>query len=375
MAFGTLTKLPSGSTRARYTGPNGKRYSKTFRSKAEAASWLRTEEKKVVWDEWQAPGTPKLKASEYTVESWLTEWLEIQAARLKPSTLDTYRTQIRLRIFDAQEPAAFFKSIPLSQVTRQDVAAWFDAITKQYPTGRLNHEAWGRVKSAFNAAVDRDLIQTNPADGLKMARRKPTPYRKELPTAEQFHLIIDQLPARYQLVGALTFFHGLRLGEALALRRKDVVQEDGRWYVWVRGTAYRTSHGMQRLDTPKTSAGHRKVPVFEKFNSYLRRHMRNFVAQPADSWLFTTQEGKPVMDTSYRTRLGNAKKKAGLEDSKISSHYGRVWLITELAEKGLPIPAIGQILGQTDLSTITEVYMRAKPDHVLAVLDEVGRQL
>ena len=41
----------------------------------------------------------------------------------------------------------------------------------------------------------------------------------------------------------------------------------------------------------------------------------------------------------------------------------------------MPIPAIGEFLGQRDLRTITEVYMRATDDRKAAVLDSVNATL
>lgn len=41
------------------------------------------------------------------------------------------------------------------------------------------------------------------------------------------------------------------------------------------------------------------------------------------------------------------KKTAGVTDL-LTPHYGRVWLITTLAEAGMPIPAIGRKMRQRD---------------------------
>lgn len=64
-----------------------------------------------------------------------------------------------------------------------------------------------------------------------------------------------------------------------------------------------------------------------------------------------------------------------IKDIVLTPHYGRVWMITTLAEAGMQIPEIGVILGQVDLRTITEVYMRASKDHRRKILGNVNGML
>ena len=80
------------------------------------------------------------------------------------------------------------------------------------------------------------------------------------------------------------------------------------------------------------------------------------------------------MDTSFRSVLERAGDKAGVTQ-KVTPHYGRNWLITYMAEEGATPAAIGQMLGQTDLKAITEIYMKVRPESVDAVLGRVGSRL
>ncbi|QGU06714.1 hypothetical protein COCCU_03825 [Corynebacterium occultum] len=67
--------------------------------------------------------------------------------------------------------------------------------------------------------------------------------------------------------------------------------------------------------------------------------------------------------------------RAGHTEARITPHYDRNWIITTLAEAGMTPVAIGQILGQRDLKTITEVYMRATQAKTTSILAEVGKTL
>lgn len=388
--FGTIEPLKSGRHRAFYTGPDGHRHRapRTYASPDDAAAWLRSEQRLIEFNEWTPPAsrTQSREDRARTVGEWLEEWLELRshgAAALGPTTLQDYRKDIHLRILKVDGKAARLRDIPLTKLTKRDIAVWYDDISARFKPTAV-YKTYKRLRAALNAAVDRDMIPSNPAR-LKTAARRPKVEHKELPTAEVMQAIVDQLDCsqprvdgRHKLIAILTFFHGLRIGEALALRRCDVELQDGHYTVHVRGNCYRSDEkgvGMVRKDTVKTEAGYRAVPIFPKFNDDVAWHLEHRVGDSGDAMLFTTGTGKIVTDTSYRSILSRAKERAGYEKLRLTPHYGRNWTITTLAEAGMPIPAIGEFLGQRDLKTITEVYMRATEDRRQAVLDAVNRQL
>jgi hypothetical protein len=374
--FGTISRLSSGKYRARYTGPDGKKYSgpHPFFTKDDAGAWLRQEQKLIEFDEWQPPHL-RYRTKEddaRTVGDWLRQWLDLQEKRLKPSTMVNYRTTLDRRILTITGKAGRLRTIPLVRLTRRDVIDWWDALTIQFGYQPYNRAAYVRLRTAIQAAVDRDLIPTNPVD-VKEARHKPKPARKELPEAATMQKIVDNLNPTHKIIGILTFFHGMRIGEVLGLRRKDITITGDTILIHIRGNAYRTSNGMKYQDTPKTSASHRTIPVFKKFHQDIIDHLATIGDSP-DAFICTTGSGKIILDTSYRSVLHRAKTRAGITE-RISPHYGRVWLITTLVEQGMTIPAIGELLGQVDLKTITEIYMRTSNARRQEALQRVSDSL
>ena len=374
--FGTISRLSSGKYRARYTGPDGKKYSgpHPFFTKDDAGAWLRQEQKLIEFDEWQPPHL-RYRTKEddaRTVGDWLRQWLDLQEKRLKPSTMVNYRTTLDRRILTITGKAGRLRTIPLVRLTRRDVIDWWDALTIQFGYQPYNRAAYVRLRTAIQAAVDRDLIPTNPVD-VKEARHKPKPARKELPEAATMQKIVDNLNPTHKIIGILTFFHGMRIGEVLGLRRKDITITGDTILIHIRGNAYRTSNGMKYQDTPKTSASHRTIPVFKKFHHDIIDHLATIGDSP-DAFICTTGSGKIILDTSYRSVLHRAKTRAGITE-RISPHYGRVWLITTLVEQGMTIPAIGELLGQVDLKTITEIYMRTSNARRQEALQRVSDSL
>ena len=388
--FGTIEHLKSGRYRAYYKGPDGHRHKapRTYQSPDDAAMWLRTEQRLIEFDEWTPPAARAQSREDKarTVGDWMDEWMELRthgADALGPATAQDYAKDIRLRITKVDGKAARLRDIPLTQLTKRDIAAWHDDISARFPATAV-YNTYKRLRAALNAAVDRDMSPANPTT-LKAAAKRPKSKRKELPTAEIMQAIVDELDhtnprvdGTHKLLAILTFFHGLRIGEALALRRSDIELRDGAVLVHIRGNCYRSKEkgvGMVRKDTVKTEAGYRTVPIFPKFHDDIAWHLEHRVGDAANAMVFTTGTGKIVTDTSYRSILDRAKKRAGYEKMTITPHYGRNWTITTLAEAGMPIPAIGEFLGQRDLRTITEVYMRATEDRKAEVLQQVNATL
>lgn len=385
--FGSITRLPSGKYRARYTGPDGRRHKapSTFFTLDDAGGWLRSEEKLIAFDEWTQPATRSLSAEDRarTVGDWIKEWLDLRTRGthpLAPSTLQDYRNTLDRRILKVDGRAARLRDIPLARLTRRDVAAWWDDVNRQFDSAPYNRNAYARLRTALQAAVDRDMLPANPVSVPEAARR-PKHRRKELPEAQVMQGIVDQLDrtkpridGRHKLIAILTLFHGLRIGEALGLQRRDVRILGDEITVTITGNCYRIpGTGMVWKENAKTDAGNRTITIFKRFHDDVTDHMGRHVGDSPAAWLFVTGTGEIVMDTSFRSIMDRAKKRAGYAAITITPHYGRVWLITTLAEAGMPIPAIGEFLGQVDLRTITEIYMRsskAKRDEILGQVND-----
>lgn len=372
--FGSISKERSGRYRARYIGADGKRYSAgTYDRAVEAQDALQTIQEEIHNGLWVPPHARRA-VKKLTVGEWCEQWLGIIAHTHKPSTVESHTRVLERRVLNVDGEAAELKNMPIESVRRKDIARWYDALILQYGNQPYNYSAYMRLRTAFNFALERELIKSNPV-ALPAGVKRPTEKKKELPSEADLHAIVDALDTRYKLVAVLTFFHGMRIGEVLALRRQDIEATERGYVVHVRGSSYRKpGAGMIRLDSPKTQAGVRAVPVFPAFNTIVQTHLNMFVSDNPDGLICMTSKNKPLMDTSYRSILKRAKTRAGVT-ADITPHYGRVWLITTLVEAGMPIPAIGELLGQRDLKTITEIYMRTSEAKKKQVLDTVNEVL
>lgn len=76
------------------------------------------------------------------------------------------------------------------------------------------------LRALFNAAVDADLLARSPARRVKLPAVRP-PARVVFGPADLARLV-DEVPARYRALVLVAAVLGLRWGEAVGLRQRDV---------------------------------------------------------------------------------------------------------------------------------------------------------
>lgn len=375
-SFGSVRILSSGKFQARYTAPDGKRYTshQLFPSELTAYLWLAEVEEQIALGDWEPPrGKEKAPTVGDVVQSWLDEVdLQVESGQLRRTTFMIYESICKFRILN--DPT--LSTISVDKLTTGDVAMWWDQINTRYPrTKDRNKKAYAKLKAIMWVAVEHGYLDTNPVH-LRAAKKRTRPKKKAIQSTATLYSILEAVPQHLKLVTCLTLFHGLRTGEALALKSRHIIKDnEGRYFISVEGNLQRNpkpnGKGVEmKLQPPKTEAGYRTVPVLEEFYPLLEEHLTVYGSNP-NLYLTRTRNDKPLMDTSFRSSFHLAKKKAGAPD-EITPHYGRNWLITRLAETGATPKEIGRILGQEDVSTIVGVYMKVRESRPAELMSRVS---
>ncbi|MFW9053780.1 tyrosine-type recombinase/integrase [Corynebacterium striatum] len=405
-AFGKLS-VKRKRVYAEYTGPDGAfhRPGHSFPSKIDAEGWLAEERRLIDLGTWTPPEQRRAKqeVDAETVGEWMDRFHELLEQRPEPprkSTMQNYRRVTRVRITEPYGPGAddvdvcHLKDVRLVELTKADVYRWWDGVQRCYPKARtINQQAYKRLKAACAEAVRREMLTVNPVD-VPDAGKKVATKEKYLPEDWELKAILKHMPARYKALTSLVLHHGLRIGEALALEAEDVHVEylPAPWMprvsVQVKQNAQRITDGggnHMEVQPPKTKAGYREVPIMSADVPYFLEHLALHL--PAESTVLrtaagtrrarlftTTNTGQLMMDTSYRSALARAKDKAGVCDD-IDPHCGRNWLITRLAEQGAHLKEIGTLLGQDDVATILDVYMKVRAGRTTSLMEKVNATL
>jgi integrase len=234
----------------------------------------------------------------WTVGRWIREaFLPFIRRKWKLSTASTSGDRIRKHLISD------FDSVELASVTRDMLQRYLE----QKATGGcsfsvVDHLRWD-VRAIFRLAVQDRVLLSNPADLLFTPRNASRPCRQVL-TAEQVRLLLDQLNLREQLIVQLALFSGMRPGEILALQWKHVADD----HVQVVHRIYRG-----KLDRPKSERSKRQVALTASTRE-LMRQWKEKTFQNADAWVFSTSGDLPLSrDNVWRRSIRPKLAPLGLE--------------------------------------------------------------
>jgi integrase len=353
-AFGSVRKLPSGRFQARYTVPRSNiviTAPTTFATKAPAQAWLRREGVRL---ESVAAGAPaaKMRPPSPSFRAFAEQWF---AARpLRPSTARTYRVYLDRYALPS------LGDRPLDAITADVIKSWHSSLAPNAPTVRAR--AYAMVKTIFSSAVEEGLIGANPCrvHGASTARVKT-----EITTAtpEQVAALADAMPERLRLAVLLGAWCQLRVGETLALRRRDLDTSRAVVHV-VRGVTWQGP--TPTFGPPKTRAGVRTVHMPESMISDAVAHLRVHVDAGEDALLFATTPGRPIHLSWFGRRVKAASEKAGLPPT-FRFHHLRHTGLTLLASAGASVAELQARAGHATAGVALRYqHARAERDRALA---------
>lgn len=301
-----------------------------------------------------------------TVAAFLDAWLTHAGPSLRPRTLQRYEGLIRLQLGE-------LGAISLRKLTPQHIAERYAALrTTQSPASIAQLHAV--LHGALRAAVLWHLLPRNPADAV----RPPRPERREMRvlTVAQVRqlreaLAGDELEALYTAAIAT----GMRQGELLGLRWRDVDLEAGR--LQVQHTLTRLNREW-RLTEPKTARSRRQIAIGGRVIEALRTHrihqaeqLLRLGARPGpDTLVFTDHWGEPLNGFHLTERhLKPLLERAGLP--AIRFHDLRHTAATLLLLEGVNPKVVSEMLGHSSVTITLDRY-----SHVLPTMqDDAARRM
>jgi integrase len=165
-----------------------------------------------------------------------------------------------------------------------------------------------------------------------------TKQRRPTLTADEVASIISASKPRFKPLFALLAGTGLRIGEALALKRTDLSENC---------TTLRVQHSMWsgQEQTPKTANAVRTVDIPEPLAAMLRQYISG-----KEDYIFPTSSGRPLSQRNVHRTLCSLAGKGGL-------HAFRRFRTSVLRKARVPEDLISLWLGHAGHS-VTDVYAR-----------------
>lgn len=347
-------KLPSGRYRGAYRLPDGKtRYTPppTFRLKKEAKDAATDLEMKVKRPGWQDP-----RAALITWGDWHDLWMPTR--QIEPNTVDNEGSMIEHHLLP------HWRDMPLAEITRHSVQAWATSLVKEnvgdadeprYRKSSSVRRYLNVFVSSMTAAVDARLIDTNPAVRIKLP---PDPEGEQVFfTRDEYAALADAVPkADDRAVLDFLVGTGLRWSEMAALHIHRLDLERGVV------TVAEVTDGKEIKPYPK-GRRQRRVPLFQWSVDYLDVPLARGCGIPhrggelcPSGLVFPAARGGLRDDRNfYRRVMLPALKAAGLEHTGATLHDLRHTYASWLAQDGVPLGRIAELLGHRSITT-TEIY-------------------
>ena len=310
--------------------------------------------------------------TEPTFHEFASEWFDTARRELRPGTVAAYEWQITYHLLP------YFRDKRLSHITVEEVDRYRafkvrerDAIRAAIERGEkperrpLSNESINktitRLGQILEVAVEYGHIDRNPARGRRRKLKASKPHARYLDRAVQIAAMLDaagdldrearadRQGGRRALLAALVF-GGLRIGEALALRWRDVDLAGGRL----------------RLGQAKTDAGVRDVPLLPALRDELAAHKARSRYREPHHLVFCTRTGRPLSKDNTRQRViqraveradaalvdaGEAPLPEGLKQHSLRHTYVSLRLAL-----GHDLVAVSQDAGHSGIEVTARVY-------------------
>lgn len=308
-----------------------------------------------------------------TVEAWLRHWLENHARlSLGAKTWGTYEYLIRDHLIPE------VGRIPLQKLRASDLQALY---SRKYRNGRLDgrgglssrtvHIMNQIMRDALDQARKENLVARNVTEAVslpKLEYREMQTLRRE----EVQSFLAAARGHRHFAAFLLELTTGLRRGELLALRWRDVDLENGLLHVRRILHRVRTPEGPAKtalvFGEPKTANSRRTIPLAEEVVRELRAHkarqneekLRLGPAYEDNDLVFATPLGKPVDPDNFGKQYKHLLAKARLPGVRF--HDLRHTVATLLLEAGEHPKVVQELLGHARINITLDLYTHARPE-------------
>ncbi|WPB92202.1 site-specific integrase [Streptomyces malaysiensis] len=340
--------------------------------------------------------------SKLSMGDFLTYWLaNVARIKVRPATYAAYETLVRIYL------APGLGKKKLARLTARDIRTFLTTTArtcqccaqgkdkarperkrrccalgkccKSYPSDRTVRFLLVLLRAALEHAVREDELPRNVAKNVELGMG--TKREIEPLTVEEGRRLLaaargNRIWAAYELAVRI----GLRRGEVLGLRWKDVDLTDGT--VTIRQTLQRVG-GELLIAAPKTQRSARRVALPSECVTALRarraqQHGDRLTA--GDKWkddgrdlVFTTKNGTPIEPRNLNRAFTLLCDKAGVR--RVRFHDLRHTCASLLHENGADARMIMEVLGHSSIRVTMDIYTFVRLDSQRSAFDRVGDAL
>ena len=292
-----------------------------------------------------------------------------QRKNVKSSTQTGYRTVLNILKKDP------FSDRTIDQVKTSDAKMWLISLQEvQKKSYSTIHTIRGVLRPAFRMAVEDDLIPKNPFD-FELSKvivndsvTREAVSRKEERAFLEFTKQDKHFSKYYEAVYIL-FKTGMRISEFCGLTLNDIDLKNKT--VTIDHQLIRSSDMRYLIETPKTDAGNRTIPISDEVCECFRIIIENRkkprkepVIEGYSQFLFLDKNDMPMValhwEKYFQHILQKYNKIYKQELPKITPHVCRHTYCSNMAKTGINPKTLQYLMGHSDISVTLNTYTHVK---------------
>ena len=273
-------------------------------------------------------------------------------------------------------------NVEIKDIKKSDILQLYDECSKTLSNGTIHNIHNTILYPAFELAVEDDYIRKNPCTGcLKEYPYEILGIREALSIEEQYTFLkflkYDKVYSKYFYVASLILATAIRCGEACGITWNDI-DLDRQVIDINHQLRYHEVEGKYKFEIcpPKTEAGIRKIPIYDMTYELLQEIKRevktnNISLDGYSNFIFSNSKNdNAIIPRQLSDSLEGACKKYNKKETRlaqiqnrepqllpiITSHILRHTACTRMAEAGVDLKVLQEIMGHKHIKTTMEIY-------------------
>lgn len=301
-----------------------------------------------------------------SVKDYMDHWLyTVKINEQKPASFDRVEQSCKYQIYP------YIGDLQIQALTSDDIQHMLNEIAKTHSRSTVK-KAYNNLNSCLNLGVARNEILRNPALAVSL----PTAVSVSMPAKEvrsytenEINAIVEEckrtykngnIANRYGYAFLLILNTGMRLGEALYLKWKDVDLESRTIYIHGNVSEHKNrtngeadGYILAEQETPKTRRSIRYIDLNSKAVEALE-HLKGIIGD--DERVIATENHTIVSPHNMHKYFHSILDRCYIKDVDDIIHSLRHTFATTLILKGVDIKVVSELLGHSDVGTTMRIY-------------------
>ena len=303
-----------------------------------------------------------------TLAEFMTNWLTNKKNQVRPGTWKSYAWLINTHLIP------HLGKVKISQLKPRHLNDLYNQKLLNTISANSIKKLHGLVKDALDEGIGFGDISRNVANTVTPPRVRKVKF--EVWNEVQLKLFLEAAKSsRFYVVFELAASTGMRIGEILGLRWRDVDLEAGQASI---RQAYTKAHSGYEFHEPKTSSGERSVALFPDTVKLLLEHKESQEVEKEKNKAFyndhglviQTHIGTPVSPRNLSREYYKILSK--MDIPKIRFHDLRHTHATLLLKRGVHAKIVQERLGHSSITITLDTYSHVLPGLQEAALKSLG---